>query len=48
RGFTILRFWNNDVLRNIEGVLLEIRESISPSPHPSPTKGRGGKRSPPP
>ncbi|RKX69788.1 hypothetical protein DRP53_07165, partial [candidate division WOR-3 bacterium] len=32
RGFTILRFWNNEVLRNIEGVLLKIRENISPSP----------------
>ena len=25
-GFTVLRFWNNDVLENIEGVLEVIRE----------------------
>ncbi|MNT17303.1 hypothetical protein D3C72_1524450 [compost metagenome] len=27
-GFTVLRFWNNDVLKNIDGVLLHIRETL--------------------
>jgi len=28
-GYRILRFWNNEVLRNIEGVLEVIRENIT-------------------
>ncbi len=35
RGYRVLRFWNNDVLGNLEGVLVRIREAISgetPSP----------------
>ena len=28
RGYRVLRFWNNDVLLNIEGVLERIRESL--------------------
>ena len=39
-GFKVLRFWNNDVLQNIEGVLESIMDKISPSPNPSP-QGRG-------
>jgi very-short-patch-repair endonuclease len=27
QGFKVLRFWNNDVLRNVEGVLQVIREN---------------------
>ena len=27
QGFKVLRFWNNDVLKNIEGVLKVIREN---------------------
>ena len=27
-GFTVLRFWNNDVLENMEGVLEEIRRAL--------------------
>jgi len=27
-GFKVLRFWNNEVLNNIDGVLEKIRESI--------------------
>jgi len=48
RGYTILRFWNNDVLDNMEGVLLAIKKVIesSPLPHPSPARGRGEKKEP--
>jgi very-short-patch-repair endonuclease len=39
-GYLILRFWNNDVMRNIEGVLEEIlrvaRLQRSEPPHPNP------------
>lgn len=28
RGFKVLRFWNNDVDNNIEGVILEIKKYI--------------------
>ena len=42
RGFRVVRFWNNDVLANIEGVMQEIEKELSahtsppsPSPHPS-------------
>ncbi len=31
-GIKVLRFWNNEVLCNIEGVLLEIRLKVTP-PH---------------
>jgi very-short-patch-repair endonuclease len=38
-GFTVLRFWNNEVLQNIDGVLEVIRQKcvhgFSPSPGPS-------------
>ena len=28
-GFAILRFWNSDILRNLEGVLLRIEEALT-------------------
>jgi len=39
QGFTVLRFWNNEVFDNLEGVLEEIArflEGKPPSPRPSP------------
>jgi len=42
--FRVLRFWNNEVLQNTEGVLERIRQEIlkdTPSPRPSPPLGRG-------
>jgi formamidopyrimidine-DNA glycosylase len=33
RGIRVLRFWNNEVLRNLDGVLLRIAEAVHP---PSP------------
>jgi very-short-patch-repair endonuclease len=39
-GYLVLRFWNNDVMRNIEGVLEEILSSLNQQPleppHPTP------------
>jgi len=36
-GYRVLRFWNNDVLMDIESVLTAILASLaSPAPHPNP------------
>ncbi|WP_343207624.1 endonuclease domain-containing protein [Ancylobacter oerskovii] len=36
-GYLVIRFWNNDVNDNIEGVLARILESLRvDAPHPSP------------
>jgi very-short-patch-repair endonuclease len=44
-GYRVLRFWNNEVLTNLSGVLERIDEVLK-SPHPSPLpEGEGGKRS---
>ncbi|MFH2018488.1 MAG: DUF559 domain-containing protein [bacterium] len=32
QGFTVLRFWDNDVLKNIRGVWDEIEKYFHPSP----------------
>ena len=47
QGYQIIRFWNNDVLNNIEGVMTKIKEETSQQtpPHPSPLpEGEGTKR----
>ncbi|MHB8536049.1 MAG: endonuclease domain-containing protein [Sulfuricaulis sp.] len=45
RGYTVLRFWNNEVMENMEGVLERIAAAVknqAPSPlSPSPASGRG-------
>ena len=52
QGFRVLRFWNNDVLQNIDGVLQRVDEAVrltravSPPAQPSPVEGEGA--SPPP
>jgi very-short-patch-repair endonuclease len=33
--FRVVRFWNNDVLRNLEGVLTRLAEEFYRTPHPS-------------
>ena len=39
-GYTVLRFWNNDVLGNVEGVMEMIyRNCGAPSPQSPPLKG---------
>uniref|UniRef100_C6E5X6 DUF559 domain-containing protein n=1 Tax=Geobacter sp. (strain M21) TaxID=443144 RepID=C6E5X6_GEOSM len=35
-GFTVLRFWNNDIFNNMEGVLEVIREQCLKHPPPPP------------
>jgi very-short-patch-repair endonuclease len=52
QGWRVLRFWDNDVLTNIEGVLAQViealqlaqdgaRAALSPPPLPSPWQGEG-------
>jgi very-short-patch-repair endonuclease len=38
RGYRVIRFWNNDVLNNLTGVLEAIRIALT---EPSPARGRG-------
>lgn len=42
-GFRVLRFWNNELLENMEGVLTRIVETARtmPTPQPPPASGRG-------
>ncbi|MCB2051870.1 MAG: endonuclease domain-containing protein [Novosphingobium sp.] len=35
QGFCVIRFWNNDVLQNLEGVLKLIEEALPTPPHPA-------------
>jgi len=47
QGFKVLRFWNSDVVNNLEEVLGILRQTIS-SPQPSPIRrGRIMKKYPP-
>jgi very-short-patch-repair endonuclease len=44
QGFTVLRFWNHEILQNIEAVLEAILKELvkgAPSPLPLSRKGRG-------
>lgn len=44
RGYSVLRFWNDDILRNMDGVLtmiLEAANKAEPSPNPLPQAGEG-------
>ena len=44
QGFIVSRFWNNEVIENLEGVMQGIVDSLCAptlSPHPSPVKGEG-------
>lgn len=40
-GYLVIRFWNNDVLTNMDGVLLTIVDAMrAGTPHPSPLPDR--------
>jgi very-short-patch-repair endonuclease len=38
RGWRVLRFWNNDVLTNANGVVTTILAALGPHPNPPPAK----------
>src|SRR5690348_1912843 len=44
QGFRVLRFWNNDVLSNMNGVLEQIAQSLSPREREGAAKPRKGER----
>ena len=49
-GYRVLRFWNNEVLGNPDGVWTVIDEALRqhpPPPNPTPTKGGAQKNTPP-
>ena len=35
-GYLVLRFWNNQVVENLEGVLASIHAALTPHPNPLP------------
>ena len=42
QGFTVVHFWNNDILGQTDAVLERIRQTVlTLSPAPSPASGRG-------
>jgi len=43
-GYRVIRFWNSDVLENMEGAVFKIQEAVKERKHPhlaSPVKGEG-------
>jgi very-short-patch-repair endonuclease len=48
QGYRVLRFWNNEVLTNIDGVMSVIYQALEnapPTPSPSPPQAGGGEKS---
>ncbi len=44
QGFTVMRFWNNEIMSNLEGVLTTVMAAVAESPLspiPSPARGEG-------
>ena len=41
-GFRVLRFWNNDVLNGLDGVVAEIERVLAGLPSPDPSRKREG------
>ena len=42
-GYRLMRYWNNDVLTNIDGVLEDILSKITTTPTPNPSPQEGGE-----
>ena len=43
RGYRVLRFWNNDVLENLDGVIAVIELALRDRPFPNPSRNAGGE-----
>jgi very-short-patch-repair endonuclease len=49
RGLKVLRYWNNEIDRNLEGVLMDIDRELTERGGPPPTRRRAdARRHPPP
>jgi len=42
QGYLVIRFWNNEVLDKMDGVLMRIRQTLDNRPSPSPSRRREG------
>ena len=42
RGYRVIRFWNHEVLGNLDGVVAEIERVLATIPSPSPSRKRKG------
>ena len=42
QGYTVIRFWNNEVLDNLDGVLTRIENALANMPSPNPSRKREG------
>jgi very-short-patch-repair endonuclease len=42
QGYTVLHFWNNELLNETESVLERIRIALSPGPSPTSVRGERG------
>jgi very-short-patch-repair endonuclease len=42
QGYVVVRFWNNEVLDNVEGVLFTIGQALDNRPSPDPSRKREG------
>ena len=42
QGYRVIRFWNNDVLEHLEGVVIEIERALADRPSPNPSRKREG------
>jgi very-short-patch-repair endonuclease len=41
-GYRVLRYWNNEILKNIDGVLEDIQSAITTTPTPNPSPPQVG------
>jgi len=44
KGYRVIRFWNSDVLGNLEGVVAEIERVLAALPSPNPSRKREGDK----
>jgi len=44
QGYRVVRFWNNDVIENTDGVVEVIARILADSPSPDPSRKREGSR----
>ncbi|MBJ6123110.1 endonuclease domain-containing protein [Sphingomonas mollis] len=42
QGFRVIRFWNNDVLERLDGVVVTIERALVDRPSPDPSRKREG------